>query len=425
VNPENLGRMISWFLGHAAPDASLPGRLNRLLSFFTEGGAMMKECVTAHCEAGEMFARRLGLSSATEQSVRYLYEQWDGKGIAFHRSGHDTPLPARILHLVQAAEVAHSFGGAPAATALAKERRGSDFDPDLVDALLDPSTGSDIWAPLDEASVQEMVLQMGPASSRRPIADSEIDDVCLALADLADIKARQTWHHSIDVADVATDIGSRLDPASDATSLRRAGRVHDIGKAGVPCSIVVKRENLTPPEAERMSRHARYSEEVLTRVPQLAALAPLVAAHHEFVDGGGYHRQLAGDQIPIGGRILRLADAYVHGLQRQPDPDAVLRSLRGAVGKEIDADCYEALCGRGPRQKQLRAAVEPEMVDALTPREVEVLQVVASGLSNRDVARRLVISEKTVEHHLEHIYDKLGVSCRASAVVFAVHNGLA
>ena len=56
---------------------------------------------------------------------------------------------------------------------------------------------------------------------------------------------------------------------------------------------------------------------------------------------------------------------------------------------------------------------------------MEVLQAVAAGLSNRQVAKQLVISDKTVEHHLEHIYDKLGVSSRTSAVVFAVHNGLA
>src|SRR5439155_15790340 len=177
-------------------------------------------------------------------------------------------------------------------------------------------------------------------------------------------------------------------------------------------------------EQERMARHAQYSEQVLTRVPQLAPLAEIVAAHHEFVDGGGYHRQLAGDAIPMGGRIVRLADAYVHRLQLVDEPDTALRDLKGLVGKEIDADCYRALSGARPEPVP-RQAIEPDRLGGLTAREVEVLQAVAAGQSNREVARQLVISDKTVEHHLEHIYDKLGVSCRASAVVFAVHNGLA
>ena len=416
--------MITWFLGHATPDASLPARITKLLSFFTEGGALMKECMTTHCEAAEMFARRLGLSAETQQAVRYSSEQWNGKGIAFHSAGEATPLAARILHLTQAAEVAHSFGGVDAAQALVRERSGSDFDPEVVDALLEASAGAGFWQPLEAPSIEPIVFDMGPPSARRPISEEQVDDVCLALADLADAKARRTWHHSTSVGDVAEGIARRLGLDSEAVTLRRAGLVHDVGKAGVPCSILVKQDNLSPLEAERMARHAQYSEQVLTRVPQLAPLAEIVAAHHEFVDGRGYHRQLAGEGIPIGGRILRLADAYVHRLQLVQEPDVALRDLEGLVGKEIDADCYRALCGARPEPGP-RGAIEPERLSGLTAREIEVLQAVALGLSNREVARQLVISDKTVEHHLEHIYDKLGVSCRASAVVFAVHNGLA
>ena len=77
------------------------------------------------------------------------------------------------------------------------------------------------------------------------------------------------------------------------------------------------------------------------------------------------------------------------------------------------------------------AAVKPRPVKAgrprpanLTERELEVLRLLGEGRSNRELAQELVLSEKTVEHHLEHIYNKLGVSCRTAAVVFAVHHGL-
>jgi putative nucleotidyltransferase with HDIG domain len=416
--------MVSWFLRHAAADTSLPVRMQRLLSFFVEGGALMKECVTAHCEASEMFARRLGLPVETQQAVRYVYEQWDGKGVAFKRRGADAPVAARILHLTQAVEVAHSFGGPSAAQALAAERRGSDFDPELVDTLLQASGRPDFWRPLAEGSVERTVLDMAPPSARRPIHEAELDDVCLALADFADIKARRTWHHSSEVSNVAGQIASRLGTGTDPETVRRAGLVHDVGKAGVPCGIVARADDLAAADVERLGRHPAYTEQILGRVARLTPLAEAAGTHHEAVDGSGYPRKLSGAQIPLGGRVLRLADAYVLLLRRLPDAGLVLKDLQKMVGSEIDGDCFEALRGEPPSQRPPREALEPDRIASLTAREVEVLQAIAGGLSNRDVAKQLVISDKTVEHHLEHIYDKLGVSARTSAVVFAVHNGL-
>jgi DNA-binding NarL/FixJ family response regulator len=94
------------------------------------------------------------------------------------------------------------------------------------------------------------------------------------------------------------------------------------------------------------------------------------------------------------------------------------------AGTVLDPTCYEALVGApNPRALAgLAPRIDDKVVATLTPREVEVLRELARGLGNRQVAKTLVISEKTVEHHLEHIYGKLGVSTRTSAVVFAIQN---
>ena len=103
-----------------------------------------------------------------------------------------------------------------------------------------------------------------------------------------------------------------------------------------------------------------------------------------------------------------------------PDP---LATLRGAVGTQLDGACCEALEAslRGVPLDP-RPAVRQVLLDRLTDREVEVLQLLARGLSNPQIADNLVISKKTVEHHLEHIYDKIGVSTRTSAVAYALHH---
>lgn len=93
------------------------------------------------------------------------------------------------------------------------------------------------------------------------------------------------------------------------------------------------------------------------------------------------------------------------------------------VGPDFDPDCYEALV-RVMTGKTVRPPKAAPLLDTLTPQETEGLSLLAQGLSNPAIAQVLVGSRKTVEHHLEHIYDKLGISCRTAAVASAVQHGL-
>ena len=142
----------------------------------------------------------------------------------------------------------------------------------------------------------------------------------------------------------------------------------------------------------------------------------------------GYHRGLSGARIPVGARILALADAFqelVEGRQGQPrvDPDEALGTLSRETGSRFDPECCDALSqvtGVTIPKESLRR----EWPAGLTDREVDVLRVAATGLTKRQMARHLTISEKTVGTHLEHIYGKIGCSSRAAAVLFAMEQGL-
>src|SRR5262249_39442662 len=140
-------------------------RIGRLFSFMTQCRGVMKEGVAAHCEVGEMFARRLGLPDSVQHAVRFSWERWDGKGLAYGRRGADTPVSARVLHLAQVVEAAHAFGAASAARAIAAERRGTDFDPNLVGAFLNLSEQSSFWEILERETAQEAALAMKPPCS--------------------------------------------------------------------------------------------------------------------------------------------------------------------------------------------------------------------------------------------------------------------
>jgi DNA-binding CsgD family transcriptional regulator len=214
--------------------------------------------------------------------------------------------------------------------------------------------------------------------------------------------------------------------ATDVTNLRRAALVHDLGRAGVPNGIWDKPGALTRAEWERVRLHPYYTERVLSHAPALAPLAALAGAHHERLDGSGYHRGSPAALLPPAARLLAAADAYQAMTQARPhrparpSEDAARQLTAEADGGRLDGDavrCVLAAAGHGlPRRRSWPAG--------LSEREVEVLRLIARGASYKEVAGRLSISPKTAEHHVGHIYAKIGVSSRAAAALFAMEHRL-
>jgi HD-GYP domain-containing protein (c-di-GMP phosphodiesterase class II) len=220
-------------------------------------------------------------------------------------------------------------------------------------------------------------------------------------------------------------------PVHQVTTIRRAALMHDVGLAAVPSYTLARpREKLTQAEREQLRLHPYHAERILARVPALESAAPLVAAHHERMDGKGYYRGLAGEHIPLGARIIAVADAFDELAHDSPDhvalaPELALERLRDQTDWSLWSEAVEALAqelGAGALVRQ--ASRNPQLPAGLTSREVEVLQLLARGMSRREVAQALVVSEHTVRHHLEHIYTKIGVGTRVAATLFAVEHDL-
>ena len=187
-----------------------------------------------------------------------------------------------------------------------------------------------------------------------------------------------------------------------------------------------KRGPLTPAEMERVRLHPYLTERMLAFSPALAPLGAIAVQHHERLDGSGYPHGLSGDAITPAGRILAAADVYRACTEPRPhrpgrSPDDAAAELRAEVtAGRIDGDAASAvLAAAGHRVSRRR-----EWPAGLTAREVEVLRLVARGLSNREIAEQLTISRKTAGNHVEHIYSKIGVSNRARASLFAMKHGL-
>jgi HD-GYP domain-containing protein (c-di-GMP phosphodiesterase class II) len=422
-----LGRSreaLGFWLHHVARD-STPFEHARIIAASMPRWVFMRhEQITSHCEVGAAMVRRLGLAPVVQQALQQVFERWDGKGVPHRLAGERLVLPVRFAQVATVAAVFWRLGGPDAAIATVKQRGGGMLDPSIASGYLQYSAV--LLAELETADVVQALVLAEP-EPRKQIPDDAIDSVARAFGDMVDLKLPFTRGHSSGVSELAEAAARRLrlnEP--NVVAIRRAGLLHDLGRMSVSNRVWEKRGPLTASEWEQVRLHAYQSERILVRSPVLAPLAPLTGMHHERQEGSGYHRQSAGHAVPLGG-VLAAADAYQAMRQERPYRPALASAtaadqLTTEVSQgRLDGEIVRAVLEvAGHRTRPARSAWPAGLSD----REVEVLRLIATGGSYREVAQRLVISPKTARHHIEHVYNKIGVSTRAAAAMFAMEHDL-
>jgi HD-GYP domain-containing protein (c-di-GMP phosphodiesterase class II) len=387
------------------------------------GLAEFRRWAASHCEVAGLLGARMGLTKQVQDALRHLYERWDGKGLPGDLRGEQVPLPVRVMQVAQDADVAWQRGGPALARRTVQRRAGSGLDPQAAAAFL--SLGDRVYAGLGAPSVWEEALACEPGP--QPVVGENQMDACLsAMADFADLKSMWTVGHSRGVAALAEAGATAAGlAAAEVTGLRRAALVHDIGRVAVPARVWAKPGPLTRGEREQVRLHAYHSERVLEVAAALRPLARLAGSHGERCDGSGYHRGSRAGDLPLAARLLAAADCYQ--AMREPRPyrpalsagDAADELRSQAEAGKLAAEAVTAVLAAAGQE---RPAVRPP--GGLSGREREVLGLLARGLATKQVARQLGISVKTCDHHIQHVYRKLGVSTRAGATLFAVEHGL-
>ena len=337
-------------IDHHRPGASLRhllrhGRTRRLAAIARSGADGVREMTELRCERGADIARMIELSESTADAIRSLDEHWDGAGYPYGLAGDSIPLFGRILCLAQTAEVFFGVGGPRAALDVAGERRGTWFDPMLVDAVGVLERDGAFWASLAAPDVQVV-----EPTDRVERADADrMDRVAEAFASIVDAKSPFTARHSAGVAEIADGIAATLG-LDDATRglLRRAALLHDIGKLGVSNLILDKPGSLTRGEWGSVRRHPRLSLVILRGVPALADVARLAVMHHERLDGSGYPYGMTASELDLPARILQVADvAEALTAERPYRPalpvDEVLAIMRADAGTRFDKQAFAAL----------------------------------------------------------------------------------
>ena len=250
--------------------------------------------------------------------------------------------------------------------------------------------------------------------------------VSTAFALFADLKGRFLLGHSTHVAALA---GSAAElsghPADACEAVRISGLLMDIGRVGVSSAVWDRPDHLRPVEWERVRLHSYWTERILRRCSAVEQLAPFAAAHHERLDGSGYHRSTRAIDLSGGERLLAAADVFAALTEPRPYREShTTAEAAGALEAEVAAGRIDAEAAGAVIEAAGLPRRRATWPNDLTDREVDVLRVLARGLSNREIADVLVVSPRTVQHHLASVYDKIDMRSRAGAAVFAIEHGL-
>ena len=384
---------------------------------------------TSGCEVADMLVARLDFGPGVRESLAFTFERWNGKGFPKHVGGETIPLPMRVVHLTHDMEAIGRIFSPERAVAAAQDRRDRTYDPALADLFVEH--GLEWFERLRTTEPWDAVLALEP-EPRRLLEGDAIDDALALAADFIDLKSPYMIGHSRRCAALATDSARVLGlDDEEVTRLGRAALVHDFGTTAVSNSIWDKPGALTRTEFDRVELHPMLTEQMLRRSPALAELNPVACTHHERCDGSGYHKRMRADTGNLGACVLAATEVYVGMTTERADrlahsPEEAAAELRRLeLEGSIEPRASRAvLVAAGHGAPHSNAGKRQQNPGGLSRREVEVLRLAALGLTTRQIAERLFISAKTADHHIQHIYTKIGVSTRAAAALWATQHAV-
>lgn len=283
------------------------------------------------------------------------HEWWNGKGYPNGKSGDEIGIRAQLLRAADAFDVYRRLhhGSVPEGVDSALKRLASsqECSSQMVHLLKKILGQEDPSVPLrDEEALAELIRQMQdrlPPTTLQDISGT-LEGVPLLFAKVIDVKHSYTAGHSERVALYSSQIACALRlPDDQVREIRYAGYLHDLGKLSVPRSVMDKPSPLNEEERRLVKDHPRLTMEVLEFFPALRGLAQTAGRHHERWDGQGYPDGLKGEEIPLGGRILAVADALDALTSDRPYRkigtfEEALQDLRANRTKQFDPRVVDA-----------------------------------------------------------------------------------
>lgn len=384
-----------------------------------------KEASGIHCEVAALVANMLGLAPAVAHALGHVFERWDGGGYSRLGGGEAIPLATRVAVLASDMEILSREYGYELGIAMLRTHGAGVHDPALM-ALLERgwTTGRQPLEPLLRPPGMRDPGVPAPVLAQAQCLPDADRPVPLALvADLCDLKLPWLAGHSRAMAASAAAVAQALGIAPGAVA--RAALLQGIGRVAIPQRVWDAPGPLSSAQWEQVRLYPYRTARALGSLAGLEAEAELASHIGERLDGSGYYRG-AGGGAALAARILPVASCWLALRAARPwraalDGDAAAARLREdvRVGR-LDGQVVAAMLGQpGPA-----AAAPARNGSLLSPRETEVLAVIARGMSNKEAAQVLGLSPSTVRTHMENLFRKLECNSRAAATLKAAALGL-
>ncbi|MCX7758910.1 MAG: HD domain-containing protein [bacterium] len=309
---------------------------------------VMDDLTYTRCTNGSRIASYMGFSNRVCKAIECLDEHWDGRGSPYKLIGESIPLFSRILCLSQTLEVFVSAVGLDGAYEVIKNRKGKWFDPKLVDVAFSFKQDSEFWE-LYKRMLENPGFNLSLIDIVEELNIEDIDRICEGFAMIVDAKSSYTYQHSYRVAQYALMIAEKIGFEPSGTKfVYRAGLLHDLGKLGIPSFILEKPAKLTSEEFEIVKLHTKYTYDILSCIKCFEDLADIASAHHEKLDGSGYHRGLKASDLKLESRILAGGDVFDALYSERPyrsamPIDKVFRIMEYEMKNELDQEIVKVL----------------------------------------------------------------------------------
>ncbi|MCZ8155710.1 MAG: LuxR C-terminal-related transcriptional regulator [Leptospira sp.] len=377
------------------------------------GSKLYKNIVEAHCDSARMLIQEIQLDSEISNIINDCYERYDGKGIPNQKKAEEIHFLARILSL------AYFFISLTEISDLNKIRKqlvrskGNMFDPILVDTLL--GFLDELYILINSNTIQEDALFVSPN-----IYVNDLNSVALMISYLPDFKSRYTTLHSKKVSKLALYLAQKMKlPKEEQNKIAISALLMNIGMVCIPTGLIDKDRKLNPSERETIERHTFYTDQILKKSKLLAPYLEYCISHHENLNGTGYHRRwkdlnLSQSILSYADKVIALGSERAH--RKAYTNNEILKIIKketdeGSLEKKIYPYIEEYL-GFRPKKNQFK-----DNPFSLSEREIQILQLISEGKTNKQIANLLHLSARTVQHHTIHLYEKMGVNSRSAAVM--------
>lgn len=345
---DSLPQALRFVLNHTGLQSGLASRFRAVLNIVRNGGEIVSELIETRCQRGAEIARRIGFSEPVATGIHDLDEHWDGSGRPSGLKFEAISLYGRIALLCQVTDVFHTSSGPKAALHEISLRRGTWFDPKLVDCLHDIADNA-FWDDLADPHLEARMRQCDAARNVRLDGRVGLDEIAAGFAEVIDAKSPFTAGHSARVALYAEMIADEFGFSLERRSvLGRAALLHDIGKLGVSNQILDKPGKLDEAEWRAIRAHPVDGCAILGSVDAFAYLARIAEAHHERIDGKGYPYGLGEQDLDLETRIVCVADVFDALTADRPYRAAMpleraISIMVADAGTAFDPDCVQAL----------------------------------------------------------------------------------